>query len=99
MPTTKYFAECPPFPKDIPVADLPRISFRNLQDANRNEASNMYEACREHGFFLLDLSDSRDGAMLLTDAEKMFDLTTETFALGQATLDKYAYNPPRELIG
>ncbi|KAJ5579509.1 uncharacterized protein N7459_005494 [Penicillium hispanicum] len=99
MPTPPYFTKCPPFPDQIPVVDLPRISFRALQDDCRNEASNMYEACREFGFFLLDLSGSDDGTTLLNHAGRMFDLTTETFALGQETLGKFAYNPPRDLTG
>lgn len=59
----------------------------------------MFEACQEWGFFLLDLSDSNEGRVLLRDAEKMFDLNIDTFALDQSTLDSYAYNPPHDLTG
>ncbi|KAJ5377288.1 uncharacterized protein N7496_004697 [Penicillium cataractarum] len=99
MPTSRYFDPCPPFPKDVPVLEIPQISFQQLQNGNHETTVSMFEACREYGFFLLDLIHSDEGATLLQDAEKMFELTTETFALGSETLEKHAYDPPRDLTG
>lgn len=99
MPTPRYFAQAPPFPAETPVATLPTISLQALQNASSNEAKKLFEACREWGFFLLDLTGSNEGTALLHDAENMFDLTTELFALDQDTLDRYAYDAPRDLTG
>lgn len=99
MPTSRYFDQCPPFPKDVPVLEIPQISFQQLQYGNHETILSMFEACREYGFFLLDLNHSAEGATLLQDAENMFELTTETFAAGSETLEKYAYDPPRDLTG
>ncbi|KAJ5108515.1 oxidoreductase 2OG-Fe(II) oxygenase family [Penicillium angulare] len=99
MPTPKYFQECPPFPADTPVHDLPTVSFLALKAGDTKESERLYEACRAWGFFLLDLRESEDGKTLLQDAEKMYDLTRETYSLDQSILDEYAYNPPYDLTG
>ena len=99
MPTSKYFDQCPPFPSDVPVVDLRKVSLQELQENNTEEAEHLYHACREWGFFLLDVKGSKEGEILLQDAETMFNLTAETFALDQSILDKYAFNPPHDLIG
>ena len=98
MPTPKYFSRCPAFP-DVPVANIPTLSFKNLQNDSDTESGKLYKACREYGFFLIDLKDSLEGERLLLDAEKMFDTTAETLGLEREVLDKYAYNPPKDLLG
>ncbi|KAF7920720.1 uncharacterized protein EAE98_008749 [Botrytis deweyae] len=69
MPTLKYFKECPEFPTDVPIADIPTISYLKLQSDFTEESENLYEACREYGFSLLDLNKSEEGKQLLEDAE------------------------------
>lgn len=81
------------------MVDLPRISLKSLQLKSHEESKKLYDACCEHGFFLLGLEDSPQGQGLLEDAENMFALTTETFGRGQEYLSKYAYNPPKDLTG
>ncbi|KAK2608362.1 hypothetical protein QQS21_003047 [Conoideocrella luteorostrata] len=99
MPTAKYFDQVPAFPPDVPLASLPKVSFPALQKNSDAESKRLFDACREWGFFLLDLKDSNEGEIMLHDAGNMFDLTAETFALDQATLDSYAYKPPHDLTG
>lgn len=99
MPTARYFAQAPPFPANTPIINLPILTFSQLQSGNPIEAEKLFAACREWGFFLLDLHDSADGRTLLHDAESMFDLNTELFSLDQSTLDQYAYNAPKDLTG
>ncbi|KAL2811251.1 hypothetical protein BJX63DRAFT_444279 [Aspergillus granulosus] len=92
MPTTEYFAGCPPFPTDTEIIDLPRISLASLQSNTTGEGEKLFRAGREWGFFLW----KRD---VVKDAERMFELTEELFSLDQATLDKFAYDAPRDLTG
>lgn len=99
MPTPRYFVQAPAFPTGTPIASLPTISLEGLQSGNPTEGLKLFEACREWGFFLIDLRDSNEGTALLQDAERMFDLTTELFSLDQASLDRYAYDAPRDLTG
>ncbi|PYH99981.1 oxidoreductase [Aspergillus ellipticus CBS 707.79] len=99
MPTSKYFDQCPPFPSDVPRADIPTLSFRALQNNSAVESEKLFNACQEFGFFLLNLTDSEAGEQLLQNAGAMIDLTTTTMGLDRQILDKYAYNPPRDLMG
>ncbi|RAL02383.1 oxidoreductase [Aspergillus ibericus CBS 121593] len=99
MPTPKYFDQCPPFPSDIPVANIPILPFNDLQNNSATESEKLFSACQEFGFFLLKLTDSEAGEQLLQDAERMMDLTTTTLSLDRQVLDKYAYKPPRDLLG
>lgn len=99
MPTAKYFDACPPFPADAPVAPFAKVSLERLKSKDAEETRRLFHACREWGFFLLDLRGSQQGDELLQSAEKMHDLAGETFALDQDALDKFAFNPPKDLIG
>jgi isopenicillin N synthase-like dioxygenase len=87
IPTPKYVTKCTPFPFDTSVADIPIVSFQKLRQANEYESERSNEACREHGFFVVDFKGSEHGKQLLRDAEKMFDLTAEILNVERETLD------------
>lgn len=96
MPSsTKQYPE---FPSDVSIANIPTISLTNLESQSEKESKKLFEACTEHGFFLLDPANSEDGGRLLRNAEEMFDIGAETFALGPEKLQQYAYQAP-SLIG
>lgn len=99
MPTFRYFDKVPAFSTDVALAPTATLSLKKLQNGSERDSARLYEAARQWGFFLVDLKQSDEGEALLRDAEKMFDLTTETFALDQATLQSYAYTPPHDLTG
>ncbi|PQE14364.1 oxidoreductase 2OG-Fe(II) oxygenase family protein [Rutstroemia sp. NJR-2017a BBW] len=99
MPTEELFAQSPPFPDDVPIADIPVISYKGLLSDSSTESEKLFNACREHGFFLLNLRDSEEGEALLKDAVSMFKISNATFDLGQDELMKYVCNPPRDLRG
>jgi isopenicillin N synthase-like dioxygenase len=81
------------------VAEIPTIKLKELEANSEEEGARLFDACRQHGFFLLDLHGSSQGDDLLTDAEHMFDLASETFHLDKTILDQFAYNPPKDLLG
>ncbi len=99
MPTATYFNKYPPFPKDVPIAHLPRVSFSQLIANNGVESENLFEACRANGFFLLDLKGSGEGEVMLKDAEYAFDLSERVFEIDQKELMKDAFKPPKSLFG
>ncbi|RAH55963.1 oxidoreductase [Aspergillus piperis CBS 112811] len=94
MPTQEYFDQIPPFPSELPVVSLSKISLEGLKNNTTEEVEELFEACQQWGFFLLDLRGSDEGAALLQDAEGMFELTTQLSTLGQETLKSYTYKPP-----
>lgn len=74
MPTQAYFDSQPPFPDDVPLASLPRISLQKLVSHDLVESNALFEACTECGFFLLDLRNAGHGDELLGLAEQLFQL-------------------------
>lgn len=99
MPTAKYFDRCPPFPKNVPLVNLTRLSLSKLIDNDDLESKRLFQAGTETGFFVLDLRNSTEGEVMLRDTEKVFNLNEELYELGQAELMRYAYRPPKSLFG
>lgn len=85
MPTQAYFDSKPPFPEDVPLASIPRISLQKLASCDLVESNTLFEACTECGFFLLDLRDDNHGDELLGLAEQLFSLA-ERF--GEASIEE-----------
>lgn len=99
MPTEEIFAQSPPFPNDVPTAEIPIISYKALQSNSSSESEKLFDSCREHGVFLLNLRGSEEGEALLKDAESMFKISNATFDLEQNELMRYVSDPPRDLRG
>jgi isopenicillin N synthase-like dioxygenase len=53
------FHDLPPFPNDVPIAPLLRISLSKLVAGDQGEIHRLWEACSQLGFFYLDLRDSQ----------------------------------------
>ena len=49
------FPDLPPFPEDVPMAPLLRISLSKLTQGDQEEVDKLWQACCELGFFYLDL--------------------------------------------
>jgi hypothetical protein len=94
MPTQAYFDKFPPFPSDVQVANLPRISFSKLLGDEKGESDALFEACRAMGFFLLDFEGCAEGETFLEKTEAMFDLNQEVSSLDDKELMKYSYQLP-----
>ena len=99
MPTVEQFSKYPPFPTDVPVADLRCLSFRKLLADEESESERLFQSCREIGFFLLDLRGTSEGENMLKHAETAFDLNKKILELDQEELTKYAFQPPASLFG
>jgi isopenicillin N synthase-like dioxygenase len=63
----------PPFPDDVPTADIYTVDFDKLRDGDAKEAQKVYEASRGYGFFYLSNTH--------VDYDFMFDVANETFKL------------------
>ncbi|KAB8209323.1 oxidoreductase [Aspergillus parasiticus] len=94
MPTSKLFEQCPPFPSELPVVALKKISLSALERNCPAEAQRLLSACQERGFFLLDLEGSDQGPVMLQYAEEMFDLTADLSEMDHITLNQYHHKPP-----
>lgn len=99
MPTQRYFDKFPPFPSDVPVAPLPRLSFDKLQKHDVAESEALFDACQSMGFFLIDFRGNAEGEDFLRKAEDMFELTEDVNALDEEHLQQFAYQPRKDLFG
>lgn len=79
----------PPFPSDVPTAPLLRLSLSKLQAHDITETHNLLQACKDIGFFYLDLRDSNEGTNLLNNADKLFPVGERLFDLPLDEKKKY----------
>jgi isopenicillin N synthase-like dioxygenase len=95
MPTAAAFASVPPFPEDVPVYELPRLSLAKLISNDAAQSKELFETFRIHGFALLDMNTCPEGEALLKEAEDMFDVTRQvTIGLPVEEKMKYVPTPP-----
>ena len=99
MPTVDHFNKYPPFPTDIPVADLRCLSFSKLLTDEQSESEQLFQSCREIGFFVVDLRGTSEGEAMLKHAETAFDLNKKIHELDQEELNKHALQPSVSLFG
>ncbi|KAI7529475.1 Clavaminate synthase-like protein [Hortaea werneckii] len=55
------FDDLPPFPENVPTAPLLRLDLNRLLQGNHQETEKLWNACRDIGFFYLDLRDGQAG--------------------------------------
>lgn len=79
----------PPFPDNLPTANLESISLSALQDASSSESNILFESCKHLGFFYLNLTGSALGESILREVEELHLLQQEFYALPHETKDAY----------
>lgn len=92
------FPDIPPFPATLATAPLLTISLSTLR-SSQSESSKFFTACKDLGFFYLNLQDDVLGKQLLDEAERLFALSKQLFALGREVLDEYDYSVIGSYIG
>ncbi|PGG95268.1 hypothetical protein AJ79_10157 [Helicocarpus griseus UAMH5409] len=85
MSYEENFAGIPPFPDDVPCAPLLRLSLEKLLNHNETEVERLCSACKDLGFFYLDLR----GNPILADADGLFDTGERLFELDLDEKRKY----------
>jgi isopenicillin N synthase-like dioxygenase len=112
-PSAHSFADLPPFPDNVPTAPLLRISLEKLLEHDPAEEERCWKACRELGFFYLDLrtsaplgvtrndgsSASDSGEDLLRDADELFGVMQKLFDLDLEEKVKYDFKAKGSYYG
>jgi len=108
------FEDLPSFPGDVPTAPLLRLNLKRLIDHDSKEEDKLWRACRDVGFFYLDLRDGNsskrdsfhedgDGELngdgLLKDAQALFQLGDEVFALPEEEKQQYDFKDQGSYFG
>ena len=99
MPTASIFEAHPPFPADVPILELPRISFQKLLSGDSAESEELFKTAKETGFFLLDLRGTAEGDGLLENAEGVLELDKRFGDLDVEAKEGFKANPPKQLFG
>ena len=73
--------EIPPFPDDVPTANIVTVDFDLLKQGDQSQAKAVFDAARGYGFFYIKNHH--------VDSDFMFDLANEVFKLPQEEKDKY----------
>lgn len=92
------FPNLPPFPNDIPIAPLVRLSLASLR-SSLVESDRFFTASKELGFFYLDLRNDPLGEGLLSQSSQFFDLAPTFYDLGREELSKYDYKNVGSYMG
>lgn len=79
---------CPPFPSGLATASLVKVALKDLQ-TSPPEASKLFSACKNLGFFYLDLLDSELGETIVREAEELHKLQQRFYALPHEVKDQY----------
>ncbi|KAI4694731.1 hypothetical protein J4E81_006330 [Alternaria sp. BMP 2799] len=112
-PPRDHFPDLPIFPDNVPTAPLLRISLQKLLDRDEEEQNRCWQACRELGFFYLDVRHSRhsdngiehnndtavDGDALLQDVGKLFEIMRDFYDLDVSEKIKYDFKDQGSYFG
>jgi isopenicillin N synthase-like dioxygenase len=99
MTWTKIIGSQAPFPDDVPTYDLPKVSYRRLLAGDVAESDKVFQACKDTGFFLLDLAGPQQGERFLKDAEEILMLAEEFSELDDAEKSEYRLQQPHHIFG
>ena len=89
----------PPFPNNVPIAPLLRLSLEKLLKNDTQESARFFQACKELGFFYLDLRGTPAGESLLDDANRLFDIGEHLFELDLEEKQKYDFSAQQSYYG
>ena len=79
----------PAFPDNLPILPLARLSYAKLLSNDAVESEKLFQAAKDQGFFLPDLSDTPDGETTLRDVEATFGIGKSFFELGLEEKKKF----------
>lgn len=89
MPLSTSHHTLPPFPDDIDTAPLLTIHLNKLEAGNADESARFFAACKDLGFFYLDMVGSPLGERVVSLAEDVNALQERWWALPNEVKDRY----------
>ncbi|KKZ63660.1 hypothetical protein EMCG_02028 [[Emmonsia] crescens] len=95
MSYEKNFAGIPPFAEDVPCAPLLRLSLEKLLSHEEAEVQRFYNACKDLGFFYLDLR----GNDILAEADQLFGIGEQLFELDLDEKRRYDFSKKNSFFG
>ncbi|KAI0812858.1 Clavaminate synthase-like protein [Xylaria sp. FL0064] len=99
MASEALFKIIPPFPEDVPAASMSTISFGSLRQGDDQVEKDVLKACKEVGFFLLDLRGDELGTELIHEVDQLFHICEETLNLPDSIKEQHQNDIPRSFLG
>ncbi|EEH22630.2 hypothetical protein PABG_04841 [Paracoccidioides brasiliensis Pb03] len=95
MSYDQNFAGIPLFADDVPCAPLLRLSLEKLVNHDEAEVQRFFSACKELGFFYLDLR----GSPILAEADELFGIGEQLFELDLDEKRRYDFSKQNSYFG
>jgi isopenicillin N synthase-like dioxygenase len=89
----------PPFPDHLKHIYLDTISLQKLLNDDEEEKERVFQACKDRGFFYLELAGSEDGDFLNRGATDLARLAEKAFQVPQSEKDKCSHAVTKSIIG
>jgi isopenicillin N synthase-like dioxygenase len=89
MPPSTSHHTLPAFPPELATAPLVSLSLAKLEVSESAESTRLFQACKDLGFFYLDMLGSSLGETIVQQAEDLNKLQTEFFSLDYTVKDQY----------
>lgn len=80
----------PPFPSGFETVELETISLASLHAGDESSRDRVFAACKDRGFFYLDLTNDPTGSTIQSGADQIAQLAESTFKLPVEEKQKYA---------
>ena len=90
MVSQQSFDALPPFPSNVPTAEVPKFSLSMLSSGDAAYARDVFMTCCTTGFFLLDMGGDKVGDDMIKQIEAMFDISNSTFDLDIEEKTRYS---------
>lgn len=98
-PPVLSYENLPPFPENVPLAPLFRVSLDKLLANDEEENGRLFEACKTLGFFYLELGDSEYGHALKDGSEDLLRLSQDAFIIPQEVKMEHTFAKMRGIFG
>ncbi|KAI1357430.1 oxidoreductase [Xylaria arbuscula] len=99
MASSTHFETVPPFPQDVPVAEMHTISLADLRLGDRLTIDKLTSSCQELGFFLLDLQGDTAGSLMVEEIDQLFDVGKALLGLSEEEKRQYLHDIPKSFLG
>ncbi|KAI1338641.1 oxidoreductase [Xylariaceae sp. FL0016] len=99
MASQALFQDLPPFPEDVPVASMKKVPLAGLRSGDEATAKEVFAACQELGFFLLDLYGDDMGEETIAELDQLFSGAKDIMDTPEDVKAKYLHNIPKNFLG
>ncbi|TGJ81741.1 hypothetical protein E0Z10_g7009 [Xylaria hypoxylon] len=99
MSPIRQYENIPPFPEDVPVADMRTISLSNLRLGDKVTIETLMTSCQELGFFMLDLQGDATGGLMIEETGQLFEISKALMSLPEEEKYRYLHDIPKSFLG